>query len=58
MNNTAELQVLHHLPRLLCPNWLLPVEARDSYAQFACDSIDVATYSLEETSKLPRRTRL
>mgnify|MGYP001527847706 CR=1 FL=1 len=39
-------------------NWLLPVEARDSYAQFACDSIDVATYSLEETSKLPRRTRL
>ena len=39
-------------------NWLLPVEARDNYAQFACDSIDVATYSLEETSKLPRRTRL
>ena len=39
-------------------NWLLPVEARDSYAQFACDSIDVATYSLEETSQLPRRTRL
>ena len=39
-------------------NWLLPVAARDSYAQFACSRLDVSTYALEKTSRLPRRTRL